>query len=336
MLFKFIIYANFIHFSKKALLEKTSIIYKAVPNSAIYTIDFKEAMMSKLSYKHQRMIIIVIFLFIPIALLFVFSYLPLMNLFYYSTLKWNGLSVNKEFIGFDNYIKLFTDPRYFQVFKVSLYYFIGSFVQMGVALYFATILTFKVKGKNFFKGVLFFPYLINGVAIALMFRVFFQYGGTLDSIFELVGLGEYTRKWLLDVEINNIMLAGVSVWRYMGFNFVVFLGSIQSISGEIYEAADIDGANQWQKFRYIILPSIRKIIELNLILAISGAISVFEIPYVMMNGNNGTKTFVIQTVDMAFKTGKLGLASAMAVVLLMIVVIVTAIQKLYFGTRGEV
>ncbi len=291
--------------------------------------------MSRLSYKHQRMIIIIVFLFIPIALLGIFSYLPMINLFYYSTLKWDGLSLNKEFIGLDNYVKLFTDPRYFQVFKVSLYYFVGSFVQMGVALYFATILSFKVKGKNFFKGVLFFPYLINGVAIALMFRVFFQYGGTLDSIFEFLGLAEYTKKWLLDVSVNNIMLSGVSVWRYMGFNFVVFLGAIQSISGEIYEAADIDGASQWQKFKYIILPSIKNIVELNLILAISGAISVFEIPYVMMNGNNGTKTFVIQTVDMAFKTGKLGLASAMAVVLLAIVVLVTGIQKLYFGMRKE-
>lgn len=291
--------------------------------------------MPKLNYKKQKILMVVLFLFVPVVLLITFSYLPLANLFYYSTLKWNGLSKVKIFVGFKNYVKLFTDPRYFNVFKVSLYYLAGSFVQMGLALYFATILTFKVKFKNFFKGVLFFPYLINGVAIALMFRVFFQGGGTLDSIMEFLGLGEYIQKWLLNVEINNIMLASVSVWRYMGFNFVVFLGAIQSISGEIYEAAELDGANKWQQFRYIILPSIKKIIELNMILAISGAISVFEIPFIMLHGNNGTGTFVIQTVDMAFETGKLGLASAMAVVLLAIVVIVTAIQKFYFRDKGE-
>jgi multiple sugar transport system permease protein len=291
--------------------------------------------MSKLSYKKQRIIFIIIFLFLPIALLVTFSYLPLANLFYYSTLKWDGLSKTKEFIGLDNYIRLFTDPKYFDVFKVSLYYLVGSFVQMGLALYFATVLSFKVRGKNIFKGILFFPYLINGVAIALMFRVFFQYGGTLDSILAFLGLEEFSQKWLLDTRINNIMLASVSIWRYMGFNFIIFLGSIQSISAEIYEAADIDGANSWQKFKYIIMPSIKRIIELNLILAISGAISVFEIPFIMLHGHNGTGTFVIQTVNMAFETGKLGLASAMAVVLLFIVVTVTVVQKVYFKYTGK-
>jgi ABC-type sugar transport system permease subunit len=291
--------------------------------------------MSRLKYSTQRRILIFAFLIIPITLLVTFSYLPLANLFYYSTTSWNGLSKVKEFIGVDNYVRLFTDPKYFEVFKVSLYYLVGSFIQLGVALYFATVLSFKVKAKNFFKGAIFFPYLINGVAIALIFRVFFQSGGTLDSVLELIGLGNLSQQWLLDTKINNIALAGVSVWRYMGFNFIIFLGAMQSIGSEIYEAADIDGANKWQKFRYIILPSIRRIIELNLILSISGAIAVFDIPYIMLHGSNGTGTFVIQTVNMAFETGKLGLASSMAVVLLFIVVFVTIIQRVYFAIKKE-
>lgn len=286
-----------------------------------------------LNYTAQKRLLIFLYLLIPIALLIIFSYLPLANLVYYSTLKWDGLSKIKEYIAFKNYIRLFTDPKYFEVFKVSLYYLVATFVQLGLALYFATILTFKVKGRNFFKGVIFFPNLINGVAIALIFRVFFQNGGTLDSFLQIMGLESFSQKWLLNTNINNIALASVSVWRYMGFNFIVFLGSIQSISPDIYEAADIDGANKWQKFIYIILPSIKNVVILNLILAISGAISVFEIPFIMLHGHNGTKTFVIQTVNMAFETGKLGLASAMAIVLLVIVVIVTVIQKAYFGKK---
>ena len=99
---------------------------------------------------------------------------------------------------------------------------------------------------------------------------------------------------------------------------------------EIYEAADLDGANPWQRFWYIIFPNIRPIVGLQLILAIKGAVSVFEIPYIITEGKNGTSTFVIKTIETAFKYQKVGLASAMAIVLLAIILIVTAIQKAFF------
>jgi multiple sugar transport system permease protein len=133
--------------------------------------------------------------------------------------------------------------------------------------------------------------------------------------------------WLGDRHLINISLAAVSVWRYMGFNFVLFMGAIQSIPSEIYESSELDGANRWQQLLYIILPSIKPITALSMILAIRGALSVFEIPYVMTGGQNGSATFVIQTVNMAFKFNKVGLASAMAIVLLVLIVIVTWIQN---------
>ena len=133
--------------------------------------------------------------------------------------------------------------------------------------------------------------------------------------------------WLGKPDIANFSLAGVSIWRYMGLNFVLFLGAIQSVPSELYEAAGIDGASKWQQFRYIIAPSIRPIIGLSLILAIAGSLAVFEIPFIMTGGANGTKTFVIQTIDLAFKFNKVGLASAAAIVLLVIILIVTWIQR---------
>ncbi len=255
---------------------------------------------------------------------------------YYSTLKWNGYSKNRLFVGFSNYIRLFSDPEYFSVFKVSLYYLAGSVLQLSLALLFATLLTFEMRAKNFFKGVLFFPYLLNGVAIAFIFLFFYKGDGTLDSILKAIGLGDLIQFWLRDVKIVNFSMVFTSIWRYIGFNFIVFLGAMQSIDKEIFEAADIDGANKWHKFIYIIMPSIKKIVELNLILAVTGAIQAFEIPYVMMHGANGTKTFVIQTVDTAFVNGKLGLASAMSVVLLIIIIIATIFQKQYFKHREGV
>jgi len=289
----------------------------------------------KLSYKAQRRLLIFCFMFVPIALLTVFSYYPLANMIFYSFHKWNGLSKTKEFVGLKNYIKVFTNPIYFKVFYTSLYYLVGSFVQMGVALFFATILSFEVRFKNFFKGTLFFPYLMNGVAIGFIFLFFFRPDGTLDTVLQMIGLGDYTQKWLGNRDIINISLASTSVWRYVGFNFIVFMGAIQSISSDIYEAAEIDGANRWHQFRYIIFPSIMTIIELNLILAIKGAISVFEIPYIMTGGGNGSMTFVIQTVSLAFQKNKVGHASAMAVILLIIIIISTLVQRYAMKDRSE-
>ncbi|ASA19958.1 carbohydrate ABC transporter permease [Paenibacillus donghaensis] len=284
--------------------------------------------LSNLSYKNQRIFIILAFSIVPVVLLFTFAYLPVIKMFQYSFTNWNGLSKNMEYVGFDNYKTIFTKPEYFAVFKVSLYYFVATFVQMGLAMYFATILSFNVRMKNLFKGILFFPTLLNGVAIGFIFLFFFKPDGTLDTLLQFVGLESLQQKWLLNPNLNNISLAGASLWRYMGMNFIIFLGAISSVSKDVYEASDIDGANRWHQFLHIILPSIKRILQLNLILAISGAIGVFEIPFVMTGGSNGTSTFVIQTVDVAFKYSKLGLASALAVILLFIVILVTIVQRI--------
>lgn len=266
------------------------------------------------------------FLLVPLALLLVFTYVPVANMFWYSVTDWDGLSPVKHFVGAKNYVEIATRPELFSVFTVSLYYIAASVVQMALALYFATVLSFNVRFKNLFKGILFFPYLINGVAIAFIFLYFFQPGGTLDSVLALAGVN-HTPQWLGNPDVINFSLAGTSVWRYMGLNFVLFLGAIQSIPSQLYEASALDGASRWAQFRYIILPGIRPIVGLSFILAIAGSLSVFEIPYIMTEGANGSETFVIKTVDMAFKLHKVGLASAMAVVLLLIVLIVTWVQR---------
>lgn len=267
-----------------------------------------------------------LYLAAPLVLLITFTYVPVGNMIWYSFTSWDGLDPVKEFIGLDNYIKAFTDPRYWQVFAVSLYYFAASFVQLALALYFATVLSFRTRFRNFFKGVLFFPYLLNGVAIGFVFLYLFQPGGTLDSLLGAFGVSE-TPFWLGDPDVANISLAATSIWRYMGLNFVLFLGAIQSIPHELYEAAELDGANSWQQFRYIIAPGIKRIIGLSFILAIAGSLSVFEIPYIMTGGANGTSTFVIQTVQTAFVFRGIGLASALAVILLVIVLLTTWLQR---------
>ncbi|MCS0499902.1 carbohydrate ABC transporter permease [Protaetiibacter mangrovi] len=270
-----------------------------------------------------------LFLLAAVGLLLLLTYLPAANMLWYSLTDWDGLDLDKDFVGVDNYVEVFTNPQIFSVFGVSLYYFVGSFAQMAIALYFAALLSYKTRFSNFFRGVLFFPYLINGVAIGFVFLYLFQPGGTLDTVLSWVGLSD-PPLWLGDPDVANYSLAATSVWRYTGLNFVLFLGAIQSIPGELYEAAEIDGANRWQQFWALTFPGIRRIIGLSFILAIAGSLSVFEIPFIMTGGANGTSTFVIQTLQTAFSFRQVGLASAMAIVLLAIVLIVTFVQRKLF------
>lgn len=267
-----------------------------------------------------------LFLLAPLALLVTFTYVPVANMVYYSFTDWDGVSPDRNFTGVDNYTQIFTRPELFRVFFVSFYYLAASVVQIAVALYFATVLSFDLRFRNLFKGILFFPYLINGVAIGFVFLYFFQDGGTLDSVLGWFG-ADPDHAWLGDPASANTSLAGVSVWRFTGLNFVLFLGAIQSVPGELYEAAQLDGATRWQQFRHIIAPSIKPVLSLSVILAISGSLSVFEIPYIMTGGATGTSTFVIQTVKLAFQFNKTGLASAAAVVLLLIILLITWIQR---------
>ncbi|CAM5628334.1 Sugar ABC transporter permease OS=Streptomyces tendae OX=1932 GN=F3L20_32440 PE=3 SV=1 [Streptomyces tendae] len=212
------------------------------------------------------------------------------------------------------------------MFAVSFYYLAASVVQIVIALYFAAVLSFDLRFRNLFKGILFFPYLINGVAIGFVFLYFFQDGGTLDSVLSWFGVGT-DHAWLGTPGVGQRLHGGGVRVALHQLNFVLFLGAIQSIPGELYEAAQLDGAGRWKQFRHIIAPSIRPVLSLSVILAISGSLSVFEIPYIMTGGATETSTFVIQTVKFAFQFNKTGLASACAVVLLAIILLITWIQR---------
>lgn len=150
----------------------------------------------------------------------------------------------------------------------------------------------------------------------------------LDTVLQLCGFQlDNLPYWLRDTSVNNISLAATSIWRYMGQNMVLFIGAITSVDQELYEAAAIDGANGWQKFKFITFPGIKTIVVLNMILSISGSLSVFEPPYVTTGGEFGTATYFVVMDKLAHVSQKVGLASAMAVVLMGLILVVTFIQK---------
>ena len=278
----------------------------------------------------QKLFVIVTFMIIPLVLLFVFTYLPFGEMFGYSffNMKYTG---TRKFVGLKNYAKVFQRDDCFKALKLSLYYMAGSVVQLGLALYLATVLSFRVKGGGLFKGLMFFPYLINGIAIGFIFKFFYTRGFVFDTVLQWCGFElENLPYWLKDQSINNWSLVGTSVWRYFGQNMVLFIGAIMSVDNDLYEAAMLDGANKFQQFKYIILPSIKTIITLNVILSITGSLSAFEPPYVITSGANGTGTYFVVMHEIAHTQQKVGLASAMAIVLLAIILAATGLQKLFF------
>ncbi len=292
------------------------------------------------TYEGQKVFTTILFLLIPVILLVLFTFIPAGNMILYSFQERDRYGLDAKWVGLENYKTVLTNPDYFLTFKNSIYYLLGSFAQQALALLLASILCSRIKFRNFFKGVLFFPYMMNGVAVSLIFMRFFALGdgivtqtGTVNSIIKAFG-GDPV-KFLSDPNIVNYCLVFISIWRYIGFDIVMYIGAIQSINSDIYEAADLDGANPWQRFRYIVFPSIKPIISLQLILAVKGAISVFEIPYIITEGKFGTSTFVIKTHETGMVFQKVGLASAMAVILLIIIIIVTLIQKYFFREENN-
>ncbi len=280
--------------------------------------------------KTQKTLVIIVFLLVPVFLLLLFTYIPFAKMIQFSfyNMKYIG---KRTFVGLANYKQVFRNKELFGSLFVSLYYMAGGVVQLALSLLFATMFVFKVKGEGIWKACMFFPYLICGIAIGFIFKFFYFHGYVLDTILMKFGMElEDLPLWLQNTSINNISLAATSLWRYTGQQTILFLGAMMSVDTSLYEASVLDGCNRWQQFRYIILPSIKSIIVLNIILCVSGCLSAFEPPYVITNGSFGTATYFVKMNSVAHETQKVGLASAMAIVLLALIILCTVLQQLFF------
>ncbi len=279
-------------------------------------------------------IIIIAFLVIPIIQLLVFSYIPIISNVYLSFTRYKGVST-PQWIGLKNYIRLFTDPQYIAIFKNCLWYMLVAIPQLVFAFVLAVFVNGKFRGLNVFKGILIIPYLLNGVIVSTIFIIFFNNSGTFNLILRSIGLEELTQQWLQNLHLVNPSIASISIWRYYGFNFVMFLSGLQTIPTELFEAAAMDGCKKLQEIRYISIPSIMHILFINILLSISGSIQVFEIPYIMMNGANGTVTPVIQIQQSAFADNRVGFAAALSIMVFVIVVLAVSLQKI-FDRRSDI
>lgn len=281
---------------------------------------------------------ILVFTAIPVLFLIVFTYYPAVKLFYYSVTNYNGLTKHPNYVGLYNWKKLFSDSGLWVTLKNCLYYIVGGCVQNAVALMLAVILNDKViKGRKAFRGIIFLPFILNGTAVSFLFRYFYNFDkGPLNILLRALSLTPV--KWLGNTAIVNWSLAFVCLWRFSGYIMVIYLAALQSVPYEYYEAATIDGASSWQKFAHITIPQIKSIIGMQMFLNISGAVNIYDIPYVITAGgpNGASMTLAIKATDLAFNFKSYGLASAYSVFCMVVIIILYLAQnKVFFRKDGD-
>ncbi len=289
--------------------------------------------------KLQKKILLITFLFIPVLLLLVFVVYPTIKLLQTSFTSWDGFSEVQQFIGLKNYKNLiFNSKETWVSLKNNLLYFSIHLVFIPLEVIIAVMLNSKLRGMKFFKSVVFMPYIINGVAVAYIFSFFFSpINGALNEVLRVLSLEGLIQNWLSNTRIVNYSLVSVSLWRFSGFHIILFLAALQSIPEDIIEAAVVDGAGAFKRLIYIILPSIKIVMELMLFLNLRGALQVFDIPFVITQGGPGTasSTFALSTIHMAFKYKNFGMASTMGIILIMMIVVFNWVQKNIFGLKGD-
>lgn len=284
--------------------------------------------MSSLAQKKRRFI--VLSLIVPTALLICFVVFPAMDLIRMSLTNWDGFSPESDFIGLENYVSMFHNADLWQSLKNNAVYFFIHLLMIPVELAFAVLLTSRLRAAKFYKTMVFMPYIINGVAISYAFSYFFSpINGAFDAILEAVHLGMLSQNWLSDPKIVNYVLAFVSLWRFSGYHVILFMAALQSLPQDVQEAAKVDGANTWQMFRYIQIPAIMLMVDFVLFDNIRGALQVFDIPFVMTQGGPGyaSSTFTLYTIKTAFTFSNFGLASTMAVAIMVMIVAIYVVQN---------
>lgn len=235
-----------------------------------------------------------------------------------------------NFIWLDNYISMMKNENLWLSLKNNAVYFFGHLLFIPIELMFAVLLTSKLRAAKFYKTMVFMPYIINGVAISYAFSYFFSpINGAFDAILDTFHLEALIRGWLSDPKLVNYVLTAVSLWRFSGYHVILFMAALQSLPQDVQEAAQVDGADTWQLFKYIQIPSIMLMVDFVLFDNIRGALQVFDIPYVMTSGGPGyaSSTFTLYTIDTAFKYSNFGLASTMAVAIMGMIVVIYLVQN---------
>ncbi|OCT11825.1 ABC transporter permease [Paenibacillus pectinilyticus] len=281
-----------------------------------------------MSYKLQRKIIISAFLFVPLLFMAAFLFYPTVRMVFYSFTDWDGVLPTYHMVGFANFKRVFTEPLVWLSLKNNAVYALFGIAQNVVALFFAVMLTSRMRGKNVYKTIAFLPYILNITAVAYMFNFLFDYrNGPINDFMRYLAWSPI--KFFSDEHLVIFSLASISMWKWLGYTMILYIAALQSMDSDMIEAAKIDGATNWQIFMKITLPNIRRIVELNMFLAISGALQAFTEPLIMTHGgpNQASYTFLYYIIQTYTTFNEYGFAAAMTCTLILIIFVITFLQR---------
>lgn len=272
-----------------------------------------------------------LFLLPALAVLIVFFFIPFFQTFGLSFFDYSSSIYNPTFNGIDNYIKLFKEPIFYKVmFNTFLYLVIAVPFLVTFPLFLAILINQKIRGITLYKILLYLPVIVSIVVAAIAFKWLYAGQGILNYILTLFHLEPIG--WLVDTKWALFSVAIVTIWKGIGYYMMIYLASLMSVPQDLYEACDIDGANFLTKHLTVTIPHIMPTIALVSTISTISAMKVFAEIYVMTKGGplNSTKTIVYYIYERAFENLDLGYASALAVVLLIVVMVFSLINILCF------
>jgi raffinose/stachyose/melibiose transport system permease protein len=273
-----------------------------------------------------------------LAVFALFTLLPVAVALGLSFTSWDG-SGDPVFNGLHNYAQAFGDGEYWTAILHNIQYAVGTVVgKLVLSLGLALAMNQVLPARAIFRTALFLPVVLSFVVVGLLWSWIYNYdAGLLNSMLGHLGLESLQRDWLGDQKVALWALVIVDIWKWFGFHMIIFLAGLQSIPQELYEAGRIDGATSWRLLRHITLPLILPISLINLVLAASGAFNVFDVVYVMTEGGpvNATNVAMMEIYKQAFQFYHFGYSSALSVVQLVLVSVVSLTLLLVIGRRGQ-
>jgi multiple sugar transport system permease protein len=258
----------------------------------------------------------------------VFVFYPIGFALWASFTDWSLINQSPNFLQWANYSRLLADSRFWNAVKNTLYYTLGV-VPVGtvISLCVAIAVNQRIRGIEIFRTIYFLPVITSTAIIAIVWTFLFDPDIGLLAYY-LKFLGFTTQGWLRDPNYAMPAVILVSIWKNMGFNMVIFLAGLQSISESLYEAASIDGANSWHSFWYVTLPQLRPTLTFVIVMSMISSFQVFDQVYVMTRGGPlfRTETVVQYIYHHGFETFQMSYASTVAIALLLVVLILTILQ----------
>lgn len=266
-----------------------------------------------------------LFMLPSLLLLGAFVVWPILQAAWMALHKWDLADEHPKFIGLKNFVDLAADERFWNSLRNTAQYAVWVVpLQLLLALAFALLLNTQLRGRTFFRGLFFLPVLVSFAVEAIIWRFL------LDPDIGFIGyystqLGLPHIEWLRSPDWAMTAVIMISVWRWFGFNLVILLAGLQGISESYYEAAEVDGANNWQQFRYVTLPLLRPSLLFALVNAVIAALQAFDQIYVLTRGGPmfSTETVVVYIYRQGFTNYAMGFASAAALVLFALIFVVT-------------